>query len=274
MLLRFNTEKKCTTVHIGKNFSSTYYLYEGNDTIDLSATHCERDLGVHVQNNWKWSDQCRKAAAKGSSILGLIRRHFKHLDTEFFLILYKTYVRPHQEYCIQLWCPTLVKDIDCLEQIQRRATKLVHSIKDLSYSEQLQKLRLTTLKTRRLRGDLIETYKIITGKERIDPQHLFTFANPPYGLREHSLKLYKPAVYTRLNIRKNFFSQRVIDHWNKLPQYVDAPSTNSFKNRLDKHRSKSDNGHLKLGFLAHYSTSTSTSKLSRITPRLNILCSV
>jgi len=46
-LLRFNTEK-CTTVHIGKHFSSTYHLYEGNDTIDLSATHCERDLGVHV----------------------------------------------------------------------------------------------------------------------------------------------------------------------------------------------------------------------------------
>jgi len=62
-----------------------------------------------------------------------------------------------------------------------------------------------------------------------------------YGLRGHSLKLYKPTV--RLNIRKNFFSQRVIDHWNKLPQYVvDAPSTNSFKNRLDKHWSKSDMG--------------------------------
>jgi len=142
----------------------------------------------------------------------------------------------------QLWSPTLVKDIDCLEQIQRRATNLVHSIKDLNYSEQLQKLRLTTLKTsRRLRGDLIETYKIITGKECIDPQHLFTFANPPYGLQGHSLKLYKHTV--RLNIRKNFFSQRIIDHWNKLNQYVvDAPSTNSFKNRLDKHWSKSDMG--------------------------------
>ena len=80
-----------------------------------------------------------------------------------------------------------------------------------------------------------------TGKERIDPQHLFTFANPPHELRGHTLKLYKPTV--RLNIRKNFFSQRIIDHWNKLNQYVvDAPSTNSFKNRLDKHWSKSDMG--------------------------------
>jgi len=95
----------------------------------------------------------RKSSSQGSSILGLIRRHFKHLDIKSFLILYKTYVTPHLEYCIQLWCPTLVKDIDCLEQIQRRVTKLVHSIKDLSYSELLQKLGLTTLKIRRLRGD-------------------------------------------------------------------------------------------------------------------------
>ena len=200
-LLPFNTEK-CTTVHIGKRFSSTYDLYEGNDTIDLSATHCERDLGVHVQDNLKWSDQCGKAAAKASSTLGLIRRHFKHLDTESFLILYKTYVRPHLEYCIQLWCPTLVKDIDCLEQIQRRATKLVQ---DLSYSERLEKLRLTTLKTRRLRGDLIETYKIITRKECIDPQHLFTFANPPYGLRGHSLKLYNLLLELDSTYRRTSF---------------------------------------------------------------------
>ena len=75
--------------------------------------------------------------------------------------------------------------------------------KHLSYLERLQKLGLTTLKTRRLRGDLIETYKIITRKERIDPQHFFTFANPPFGLRGHSVKIYKPTV--ELNIRKNFF---------------------------------------------------------------------
>jgi len=82
----------------------------------------ERDLGVHVTSDLKPSLHCGRAVAKASSTLGLIRRHFKHIDKESFLILYKAYTRPHLEYCVQSWSPSLVKDITCLEQIQRRAT--------------------------------------------------------------------------------------------------------------------------------------------------------
>ena len=95
-------------------------------------------------------------------------------------------------------------------------------------------LGLTTVETRRLCGDLIETYKILTHKEHIDPNQFFKLCNSGQNLHGHSMKLYKPNV--RLNVRKHFFSHRIIEHWNQLPQHVvDAPSVNSFKNRLDRH---------------------------------------
>ena len=92
---------------------------------------------------------------------------------------------------------------------------------------------LTTLEVRRKRGDLIECYIILTGKENVDPLQFFHISDIKYDLRGHSLELV--ANRSRLNIRQNFFSQRVVRSWNCLPHNViDAPSVNSFKNRLDK----------------------------------------
>ena len=95
--------------------------------------------------------------------------------------------------------------------------KLVYSLRHFSYDELLKKVGLTTLQTRRLRGDLVETYKILTKKERVDNSQFFQFADPSYNLRGHSMKLYKSNV--RLNSRK-VFNQRVIDAWNDFPQHV------------------------------------------------------
>ena len=78
--------------------------------------------------------------------------------------MYKAVVRPHLEYCIQAWRPYR-KDIDTLEHIQRRATKITPGLGDLSYEERLKECGLTTLETRRLRGDHIEVFKIFNGYE-------------------------------------------------------------------------------------------------------------
>ena len=114
-------------------------------------------------------------------------------------------------------------------------TKLVSGTKNRSYSEQFNKLKLNlySLERRRLRGDLIEMYKIITGKEGISRQQFFQQARDCYGLRGHSLKLF--VNRSRLDCRKYFFSRRLVGEWNRLPQQVvDAPSVNAFKNRLDR----------------------------------------
>ena len=102
-------------------------------------------MGVMIRRDLKAGAQCAKAAAKASSVLGLINRHFESLDKESFLILYKSFVRPHMEYCVQAWSPYLGKDIETLEKIQRRATRLVQGMKKLDYTGRLKALGLQTI---------------------------------------------------------------------------------------------------------------------------------
>ena len=106
----------------------------------------------------KVSEQCGIAASKGNQILGLIMRNKTYKDIKLIIPLYKTIVRPHLEYCIQVWRPYRKKDIDTLERIQRRATKIIPELRDLNYKERLTECGLTTLETRRLRGDQIEVW--------------------------------------------------------------------------------------------------------------------
>ena len=112
--------------------------------------------------------QCGIAASNGNQIIGLIRRNITHKGKKLIIPLYKAIVRPHLEYCIQAWRPYRKKDIYTLERIQRKATKIIPELKDLSHEERLKECGLTTLETRRLRGDRIEVFKILNGYENID----------------------------------------------------------------------------------------------------------
>ena len=124
--------------------------------------------------NMKVSEQCRIAASKGNQVLGMIRRNITYKEKSLIVPLYKAIVRPHLEYCIQAWSPYPRKDIAMLEQIQRRATKLIPGLRDLRYEERLKECGLTTLVTRRLRGDQIEVFKILNGYENIDSNLFFS----------------------------------------------------------------------------------------------------
>ena len=110
---------------------------------------------------------------------------------------------------------------------------MVSGFKNLEYEERLRRLGLTTLEKRRARGDLIETYKLLTGKEGIDYEQFFTLAGNEHGLRGHRLKLF--VERSRLVMRQKFFSRRVVSEWNSLPSsVVESTSVNMFKNRLDR----------------------------------------
>jgi hypothetical protein len=204
-----------------------------NGRVRLQETNEERDLGIIITKDLKPAIQCEKAAAKAFGMLGVINRHFVNLDAEGFLILYKTYVRPHMEFAVQAWAPYLVKDVQCLERVQRRATKLVTAIRDRPYEERLRVLGLTTLEERRRRGDLIQVYKMMTDKTTLDKEEFFTQRIQGYQTRGHELKLYNEGC--RRAVRRGFFSQRVVSHWNRLPgDVVKAESVNVFKNRYDQ----------------------------------------
>ena len=142
--------------------------YEMGLTI-LSKTGKVKYLGVTMNANMKVSEQCRIAASKGNQVLGMIRRNITYYEHSLIVPLYKAIVRHQVGYCIQAWSPYLRKDIYIymLEQIQRRATKLIPELGYLRYEERVRECGLTTLETRRLRGDQIEVFKILNGYENI-----------------------------------------------------------------------------------------------------------
>ena len=110
---------------------------------------------------------------------------------------------------------------------------MVQGMKKLPNQEHLTELRLCTVEQLILRGDLIFPYKIMTGKIRLDPDHFFEQCLDD-RTRGHHLKLAQKRAVQQA--RMKFFSNRVVSHWNKLPEeVVSAPTTNSFKNCLDQY---------------------------------------
>ena len=169
---------------------------------------------------------------KANRNLGIIKRTFSYLDKTVFLNLYKSIVHPHLECASTVWSVLYKKDCISIENVQRRATRMVHSIRHLNYSDRMRELGLPSLQYRRTRADLIEVFKILNGIDNCDKSRLF-HTQPLQRTRGHSQKLFKRQF--RLDLRKHFFSQRIIDDWNNLSENViSSDSINQFKSRLNK----------------------------------------
>ena len=120
---------KCTVIHLGRGDHNTYTLYDqaSGAHSQLESTTEQRDLGVWITPDMGSSLHCHKIASNANQVLGRLKRSFKNRSAPSFTLLYKTLVRPHLEYCAPIWNPNLAKDIDVLEKVQRRATKLIPS---------------------------------------------------------------------------------------------------------------------------------------------------
>ena len=223
----FNLDK-CKVMHIGPANPRTNYSLLGRD---ITSTDLEKDLGVLISSDLKFSKQCIEVEKKAQRLLGYIKRQFRYRNKEIVLTLYNSLVRPHLEYAVQFWSPTLKKDIVKLERVQARATKLIPSIRHMGYQRRLKALGLFTLETRRLRGQLIEVFKILRGFENIDYQRIFSLNTN--ATRNHGWKLdLKRFHHDTLG---NFFTYKICNTWNGLPaEVVDSSSIEQFKSRLDK----------------------------------------
>ncbi|CAM5138679.1 unnamed protein product [Natator depressus] len=182
--MKLNVDK-CKVTHIGKNNPNyTYNMMEAN----LATTNQEKDLGVIVDSSLKTSTQCAATVKKGNGMLGIIKKGIENKTGNILLPLYKSMVRPHLEYCIQMWSPHLNKDILALEKVQRKATKMIRGLEWVPYEERLKRPGLFSLEKRRLRGDMIVVYQIMSSVEKVNKEKLFTCSHN-IRTRDHQMKL-------------------------------------------------------------------------------------
>ena len=217
--LLFNTGK-CKIMHLGAKNRQFSYTMNG---VKMEEVEVEKDVGVMVASSLKPSQQCTAASGKANGVLGQISRAVNYRDKKTFMQLYKVYVRPHLEYCIQAWSPYTKVDKDKLEKVQRRAVNMVAGLKGKTYEQKLKEVGLTTLEERRERGDMIQTFRIIHGIDQVERETWFTMGNERD--REGAAMTRNSKDITRIEegsskneLRRNYFSQRVPSKWNSLPQ--------------------------------------------------------
>ena len=229
--LYFNVQK-CKVMYIGKkNPKHDYFMKLNNITSKISECDSEKDLGITLDTSLKFDNHIQKKINKANQVMGLIKRSFDYLHKDVFVRLYKTLVRPHLEYGNSVWHPNLKRQSIAIEKVQRRATKVVKACKNMSYEERLRFLHLPSLKGRRIRGDLIQVYKIVTNIDDVDFHDFFTNKTVD-KTRNSDGKLFLNRSIT--NIRKQFFTNRAVPLWNDLPPKIkSAPNINQFKNLLD-----------------------------------------
>ena len=234
--MQFNVTK-CKVMHVGRENREHSYTMNG---VLLSTTTEERDLGVIMTNSLKPSAQCAKAAKTAQTVLGQISRAFQYRDKQTFVQLYKQYVRPHLEVSVQAWSPWLQSDIEKLEKVQRKAVRMVAGMRATDYEGRLKELGLTTLSERRHQTDILQTYKVLTGKDATDPKTWFKLAaEGPRQTRNATGPLNVQANHGRLEVRRNFYSIRVTDSWNRVPNEIKMMTTvEGFKKAYRKHRAE------------------------------------
>jgi hypothetical protein len=224
-------------MHIARENKKYRYYMNGQE---LEAVREEKDLGVMFTDDLKSSKQCAQAYTKANRVLGMTNRTITYKSTDILLSLYKTLVRPLLEYCTPVWSPHYKKDKILLEKIQHRFTRMLPHYREMSYEERLTRLGLWSLEERRNRAELIEVYKMKSGLTDMPLETLFD-RNDNLHLRGHSVKLKKKR--SKRDLRKYFFSERVVDRWNRLDQdTVDSGSVNALKNALQRIKKK------KMGF--------------------------
>lgn len=200
------------------------------DNCPLNKVPSHIDLGVTITSDLSWSEHILTTCKRANSMLYLLRRTFVHVSFKASIQLYKTYVRPLLEYAGPVWCPVLVRDQSLLESVQRRATRVTFGLNRPTYPDRLKMANLLSFQERRLRGDLIMSFRILNFNYA-NISSLYSL-NSDNRLRGHKYKLKKEKFKTKH--RQYYITNRIFETWNNLPSdIIDSTSINIFKNKLD-----------------------------------------
>jgi len=229
---------KCKILHVGRNNPAYSYYMNGKE---VGTTEMERDVGVLMNKSLKPPDQCEAAAGRAMSVLGQLRRNFHYRDRNTFIKLYKQYVRPHLEFSVPAWSPWLKGDIDRLERVQEKAVGMVAGLKGRTYMERCVELGLDTLESRRHDQDLSLVFRLLSQ----GGGGVLQLAGEREGARTRQAAGHNSLVgqFARTDVRKNYFSVRVVEGWNSLPDSVRAADNqDAFKRGLKSwRRTRKDN---------------------------------
>ena len=188
-----------------------------------------------IDNNLKWSNHVVHVSNKANKVLGCIGNTFRKLNINIMKVLYTSLVRPHLDYCSQVYSPYLKRDIAILENVQKRATKMAPQATKMPYEKRLEVYDLQTLSDRRRRGDLYMMYKLVHGYETVNFQKRINWLSSRTLVNEgrnHQYRLQKEIV-KKCAVRYNFFTNRVVNDWNNLsPRTVSSKSKNIFKKNI------------------------------------------
>jgi Reverse transcriptase (RNA-dependent DNA polymerase)/Endonuclease-reverse transcriptase len=210
--MSFN-EQKCKVMHVGKN--NPQYVYTMNG-VKLTVVEEEKDVGITIHRSLKPGRHCERVAATATGILHQLAKSFHYRDKQVFLRLYTQHVRPHLEFATPAWSPWLTADVQKIEKVQEKAVRMISGLKGKSYEEKCKELGIETLAKRRKVQDMAQTYKLMHGIDRVSRVELFSHV-PEGRTRLAADPLNLRAGQTRTDVRKHFFTQRIISEWNSIP---------------------------------------------------------
>lgn len=217
---------KCNVLTLGHVSLEVDYLV--HSTV-LPQVTMNRDLGIMIAQDLSPSIHISGITVRAHQRANCILRCFVSRDRNLLLRAFLVYVRPIVEHCSVVWSPSLKKDIELIEKVQRRFTKRLPGLKHMPYKERLHFLDLPSLELRRLHSDLIYCYKIVFGVVNLRCADFFEFSSVTTN-RGHEYKLYKPRCTS--SIRSRYFSERIVNVWNFLPSSVNFGTLHAFKTSI------------------------------------------